>query len=85
MFRRLVTWTFLCLAAAALHAETPPVEYATFMSHGKAVSCVVYDPHDATATMIVLRGSGPSDLDCGPVCSRGSLPSTVFVFCWRTI
>ena len=84
MFRRLVTWTFLCLAAAALHAETPPVEYATFMSHGKAVSCVVYDPHNALATMIVLRGSGPSDLNVGRL-SRGSLPSTVFVFCWRTI
>jgi dienelactone hydrolase len=70
MFRRLVAWTFLCLAVAALRAETPPVEYATFMSHGKAVSCVVYDPHDATATMIVLRGSGPSDLSVGRSQSR---------------
>ena len=61
---------FFCLAAAALHAETLPVEYATFMSHGKAVSCAVYDAHDATATMIVLRGSGPSDLALGRLQAR---------------
>ncbi len=69
-FPRLVAWTFLCLAAAALHAQTLPVEYATFMSHGKPVSCVVYDAHDATATIIFLRGSGPSDLALGRMQAR---------------
>ena len=35
-FLRLVAFAFFWLAAAALHAQTLPVEYATFMSHGKA-------------------------------------------------
>src|ERR1700742_4186163 len=48
--------------AAALQAQTLPVEDATFMSHGKAVSCVIYDAHDATATILFLRGASPSDL-----------------------
>ncbi len=65
MLRRLVAWTCFCLAAAALSAQTPPSEYATFMSHGKAVSCAVYDARDAIATIILLRGSGPSDLALG--------------------
>jgi dienelactone hydrolase len=65
LFPRVVAWTFFCLAGVALHAQTRPLEYATFNSHGKAVSCVVYDAHDANATIIVLRGSGPSDLDFG--------------------
>jgi dipeptidyl aminopeptidase/acylaminoacyl peptidase len=46
-----------------LHAQTAPVEYATFMSHGKAISCAVYESHDAIATILLLRGSGPEDLD----------------------
>ena len=65
LFRRLVACAFFCFAPIVLHAQTPPVEYATFNSHGKAVSCVVYDAQDARATMIFLRGSGPSDLDFG--------------------
>ncbi len=32
------------------------------MSHGKAVSCAVYETRDASATMIFLRGSSPADL-----------------------
>jgi dienelactone hydrolase len=51
-----------CLAAAALRAETLPIEYATFMSHGKAVSCAVYDARDATATIVFLRGASSADL-----------------------
>jgi len=62
-FRRFIA--FVCLAAATLHAQTAPVEYATFMSHGKAISCTVFDARDALATVIVLRGSGPSDLGLG--------------------
>ena len=69
-FPRLVAWTFLYLTAAVLHAQTLPVEYATFMSHGKAVSCALYDAHDATATIIYLRGSGPSDLALGRMQAR---------------
>ncbi len=69
-FPRLVACALFWLAAAALHAQTLPVEYATFMSHGKAVSCAVYDAHDATATIIFLRGSGPSDLALGRTQAR---------------
>jgi dienelactone hydrolase len=61
LLRRLLASTLFCVAVA-LHAQTAPVEYATFMSHGKAVSCTVYDAHDAVATIILLRGSGPPDL-----------------------
>jgi dienelactone hydrolase len=64
-FRRLLTWTFFALTAVTVHAQTSPVEYETFASHGKAVSCVVYDAHDAKATIIFLPGSGPADLDFG--------------------
>jgi dienelactone hydrolase len=61
-FRRTIAVALFWLATAALRAQTVSVEYATFMSHGKAVSCAVYDAHDATATIIFLRGAGPSDL-----------------------
>ena len=61
--RRLLAWAFFFFVPVAVCAQTPPLEYATFNSHGKLVSCVVYDAHDATATMILLRGSGPTDFD----------------------
>jgi dienelactone hydrolase len=61
-FPRVIAFALFWLAAAALRAQTLPVEYATFISHGKAVSCAVYDARDATATIIFLRGSGPADL-----------------------
>jgi dienelactone hydrolase len=61
-FRRVITLALFWLATAALRAQTLPVEYATFMSHGKAISCAVYDARDATATIIFLRGVSPSDL-----------------------
>ncbi len=61
-FSRLIAVALCWLATAAVQAQTLPVEYATFMSHGKAVSCAVYDAHDATATIIFLRGASPSDL-----------------------
>jgi dienelactone hydrolase len=59
---RVIAFALFWLAAAALRAQTLPVEYATFMSHGKAVSCAVYDAHDTTATILFLRGASPSDL-----------------------
>jgi dienelactone hydrolase len=65
LFRWLVALAFFCSGAAALHAQPAPVEYATFMSHGRAISCTVYDADDAVATIIFLRGSGPSDLGLG--------------------
>jgi dienelactone hydrolase len=61
-FLRVLAVMLFWLAAAALRAETLPIEYATFMSHGKAVSCAVYDARDATATIIFLRGANPADL-----------------------
>jgi dienelactone hydrolase len=69
-FRALVAWMLFSLGAVVLHPQAPPVEYATFTSHGRAVSCAVYDAHDATATMIVLRGAGPSDLALGEAEAR---------------
>src|ERR1700761_1414524 len=59
---RVMVAVLFWLATAAVRAQTLPVEYATFMSHGKAVSCAVYDAHDATATMIFLRGASAADL-----------------------
>jgi len=53
--RRMVMVGFLWVAGAT--AQTPPAEFATFVSQGKAISCPVYESRDATATMILLRGS----------------------------
>jgi carboxymethylenebutenolidase len=61
-FPRLMTVALFWLATAALRAQTLPVENATFMSHGKAVSCTVYDARDATATIVFLRGASSADL-----------------------
>jgi carboxymethylenebutenolidase len=63
--RRLVVLALFALSATALRAQTLPVEYETFVSHGKAVSCAVYGSHEATATIIFLRGASPSDLSLG--------------------
>lgn len=49
------------LAAAALRAQTAPVEYATFMSHGSPISCAVYQSPGATATILFLRGSSNAE------------------------
>jgi dienelactone hydrolase len=64
---RLVIFLSLCLGAAG---QTLPVEYATFMSHGKPVSCQVYDAHDAVATIVLLHGAGPADLEIGRLQAR---------------
>jgi dienelactone hydrolase len=57
-------------ASAVLHAQTPFVEWETFMSHGKAISCAVYQTGDPTATVIFLRGSSPPDLFLGRLEAR---------------
>ena len=44
----------------ASQGQSPPVEWTTFTSHGKPISCAVYSPQDASATIIVLRGVSPS-------------------------
>jgi dienelactone hydrolase len=54
---RLVVFALFLVAGSSLHGQAMPAEYATFMSHGKAVSCAVYETRDVTATMIFLRGS----------------------------
>jgi dipeptidyl aminopeptidase/acylaminoacyl peptidase len=64
VLRPLVVFALFCLAAA-LHAQTLPVEYETFLSHGRPVSCAVYGPHEAAATIIFLRGASPTDLSLG--------------------
>jgi dipeptidyl aminopeptidase/acylaminoacyl peptidase len=67
--RRLVVFLLLS-AATAFQAQTLPVEYETFVSQGKAVSCAVYGSHEATATIIFLRGASPSDLSLGRLEAR---------------
>jgi dipeptidyl aminopeptidase/acylaminoacyl peptidase len=62
--RRLVVFALVCFAAA-LHAQTLPLEYETFVSQGRPVSCAVYGPHEAASTIIFLRGASPSDLSLG--------------------
>ena len=52
----------LCLAATAAGAQAPPTEYETFLSHGKPVSCPVYENREAAQTLIFLRGADPSDI-----------------------
>jgi dienelactone hydrolase len=64
LLRRLVVLALFGLATV-LRAQTPPVEYETFMSQGKPVSCAVYGNRDANATIIFLRGESPSDLSLG--------------------
>ena len=69
LLRRLVVFVLFGMAAA-LRAQTLPVEYETFVSQGKAVSCAVYGSHEATATIIFLRGASPSDLSPGRLEAR---------------
>jgi dienelactone hydrolase len=61
-FPRLMAAVLFWFVMAAVRAETLPVEYATIMSHGKAVTCAVYDAPDATATIVFLRGASNVDL-----------------------
>jgi dienelactone hydrolase len=61
-FARVMAAVLFWLATAAVRAETLPVEYVTIMSHGKAVTCAVYDARDATATIVFLRGASNVDL-----------------------
>jgi predicted esterase len=77
--RRLVALALACFAAA-LHAQAPPVEYESFISHGKPVSCAVYGPHEATATIIFLHGAGPSELSLGRLEARFFAEHGVRVF-----
>jgi dipeptidyl aminopeptidase/acylaminoacyl peptidase len=71
LFRRLLLFALFGLSAAtAFQAQTLPVEYETFVSQGKAVSCAVYGSHEATATIIFLRGASPSDLSLGRLEAR---------------
>jgi dipeptidyl aminopeptidase/acylaminoacyl peptidase len=69
LLRRLALLALFGLAVV-LRAQTPPVEYETFMSQGKPVSCAVYGGHDATATIIFLRGASPADLSLGRLEAR---------------
>src|SRR5271168_501823 len=64
-FPRVFLFAYFCLAAAAPRAQNSPNEYATFMSHGRAVSCAVYGNDDAAPTLIFLRGVSPSELILG--------------------
>ncbi len=65
MFLRRLVVLVLFWLAVALHAQTLPVEYETFLSQGRAVSCAVYGSHENAATIIFLRGASASDLSLG--------------------
>jgi len=67
---RCVGLALLWMATAVLHAQTPFIEWETFMSHGKAISCAVYQTGEPTATVIFLRGSSPTDLFLGRLEAR---------------
>jgi dipeptidyl aminopeptidase/acylaminoacyl peptidase len=69
ILRRLAVLALFGLATV-LRAQTPPVEYETFMSQGKPVSCSVYGSRDANATIIFLRGESPSELSLGRLEAR---------------
>ena len=58
---RVLVCVWLCLASVLAQAQAPPVEYITFSSHGRGISCAVYNTRDATATIIVLEGVSPAD------------------------
>jgi dipeptidyl aminopeptidase/acylaminoacyl peptidase len=60
--RRLLLGALACALSGLAPAQTPPTEYATFNSHGKAISCPVYESQGAAATLIVLRGETPADI-----------------------
>ena len=57
-----VFFAFCTVFTGVVRAQMAPTEYATFLSHGKPVSCAVYDPHHAAATLLFLRGSGNGDV-----------------------
>jgi dipeptidyl aminopeptidase/acylaminoacyl peptidase len=69
LLRRMIAFALFWLTAA-LQAQTLPVEYETFVSQGRAVSCAVYGAHEANATIIFLRGASPSDLSLGRLEAR---------------
>jgi dienelactone hydrolase len=55
-----------CLAWLAAGAQAPPNEFVTFLSHGREISCAVYGPKEAIATIIVLEGQTPLESPDGP-------------------
>jgi dienelactone hydrolase len=67
---RLLGCVCVCLSSVAGQGQTSPVEYTTFISHGRAISCAVYNPQDATATVIVLQGVSPEDVSNGQTQAR---------------
>ena len=65
-----LAWLWMVVASAVLHAQAPFVEWETFMSHGKAISCAIYQTGEPTATLIFLRGASPSDIFLGRLEAR---------------
>jgi dienelactone hydrolase len=56
----------LCLGGLAACGQAPPNEFVTFSSHGREISCAVYGPKEAMATIIVLEGQTPLESPDGP-------------------
>ena len=67
---RLFFPVFLAIATSAVRAQMPPTEYATFTSHGKGVSCPIYENRGATGTLILLRGADLTDIAFGRLEAR---------------
>jgi predicted esterase len=65
MFLRCLLVMALFGPAIQLSAQNSPVEYETFMSQGKPISCSVYGSRDASATVLFLRGAGSADIALG--------------------
>lgn len=64
-FLRVLGCACVCLGSVVGQGQTTPVEYTTFFSHGRAISCAVYSPQDAKATVIVLQGANPTEVSRG--------------------
>jgi dienelactone hydrolase len=63
---RFLSCICVCLSWLNSWAQAPPNEFVTFASHGREVSCAVYGPKEAMATIIVLEGQTPLESPDGP-------------------
>ncbi len=62
LWRSVLVCAVICAAVPAMHAQTPPSQYVTLMSQGKAIACTVYEAEHAVATIIYLRGPSAEEV-----------------------
>jgi dienelactone hydrolase len=63
---RFLSCICVCVGCVTAGAQVPPNEFVTFSSHGREISCAVYGPKEAMATIIVLEGQTPLESPDGP-------------------